>query len=564
MKKTNKEIANALSRFADLLHDSDNNPYRVRAFRRAAYSISQLDEEIETLLKQHFDLTSIPGIGKGIASVIMNLILSNKEPVIKEKILSDLTDIPGIGKTRVRELNKHNVFTKTQLIRAIKKNQLSDIKWLNQKFIDTQLNKPKSFAIKRFIRLYHAIPVVSHLLKHFHSIDEITWFESCGEYRRKKEIVSEFIFLIHAPHFTQAMNEFSHAKGVKHIINQDDESIVVLLWNSMKLTIYNVALNAIGAAFIFYTGSKKHIKLLNDEAIKMGYQLKENGLFHENKIIASNEEEIYNALNLDYIEPELREGTHEITAAKTHQLPKLIELNDIKGDLHSHTNETDGKDSLEAMVRGAIEKGYEYFAITDHSKRLAITNGLDEKRLLQQIEKINELNASLPEILILKSIEVDILADGSLDLSNEVLKELDIVVASVHSLFKLPEKKQTDRILKAMDNPYFNILGHATGRLIRARPAYAVSIERILTAAKERGCFIELNSQPYRLDINDIYCQLAKTIGVKIAISSDAHSIRELDFMKLGINQARRGWLEKKEVINTYSWNELKRLLKRY
>ena len=245
-------------------------------------------------------------------------------------------------------------------------------------------------------------------------------------------------------------------------------------------------------------------------------------------------------------------------------LEGVLIVTHIKGDLHSHTNETDGIESLEIMVKAAIEKGYEYLAITDHSKRLTITNGLDEKRLLQQIKFIDKLNEKLINFTILKSIEVDILEDGKLDLSNDVLKELDLCVCSIHSKFKLPEVIQTERIIRAMDNPYFNILGHATGRLITSRPSYPIQMEKILHAAKERNCFIELNSQPSRLDICDKYCLMAKKLGVKIAISSDAHSVPELDFVRFGINQARRGWLEANDVINTRQLKELKKILKRY
>ncbi|MBV9575957.1 MAG: PHP domain-containing protein, partial [Gammaproteobacteria bacterium] len=294
----------------------------------------------------------------------------------------------------------------------------------------------------------------------------------------------------------------------------------------------------LGFSLLTYTGSNEHINSLN------AYAEKNTNLNCKNEnsyklFLGDTEEKIYNKLKLPFIPPELRENRGEIIVAKKNMLPNLITLNDIKGDLHSHTNETDGIETLAVMVAAAFQKGYEYFAITDHSKRLAITNGLNEKRLLKQIELINKLNLKYTNIKILKSIEVDILEDGKLDLSNDVLKELDICVCSLHSKFKLPADKQTERIIRAMDNPYFNILGHMTGRLLTSRPPYFLDVEKIFSAAKERGCFIELNCQPARLDINDIYCKRAKEVGVKIAISSDAHSVRELSFMEYGINQAR-------------------------
>jgi DNA polymerase (family 10) len=264
---------------------------------------------------------------------------------------------------------------------------------------------------------------------------------------------------------------------------------------------------------------------------------------------------------MQYVEPELRENNGEIEAALKHKLPKLVELSDIRGDLHSHTNETDGHYTLAEMVAVAQAKGYEYLAITDHSQRLTVANGLDKKRLLAQIRAIDALNEQLKGFTILKAIEVDILEDGSLDLPDDVLKELDLTVCSVHSKFNLSEKKQTERIVRAMDNPHFKILGHPTGRLLNQRPPYALDLSQLLQAAKERGCVVELNAQPERLDFNDIYCRMAKEVGVKVAISTDAHSIYHFDFMRFGVGQARRGWLEADDVINTRNLRDLRKLL---
>lgn len=567
MSKTNQDIVNSLYQFADILEASGNNPYKVRAFRRAAAAISHLEVEIALLLSQGIDLTSLPRIGKGISSIITHLIKTGEEPIVKEskeKSISDLHDISGLGNKRIKQLEEYNIHTRQQLLLAHQKNKLPDLPWLNKTLREKILIGKKITKPAKFIRLYHAIPIIKVLSDHFKGMSHIDWFAPCGEFRRKKETLEEIDFLIATSQFAKVKKDIIRLKEVKQIINQKSHHLLVKLSTGIQMHVHLIPVEEIAVALIFRTGNLNHIKKLKKEALKQGYQLKEKGIFSKNTPIAvDHEKAIYQSLGLEYIEPELREGNREIAAAKEHSLPQLITLNDIRGDLHSHTNETDGSEPLETMASAAMKKGYEYFAITDHSKHLRITNGLDEKRLLQQIEKIDQLNASLKNFLILKSIEVDILEDGTLDLANEVLQELDLVVASVHSKFNLPEQKQTARILKAMDNPFFNILGHATGRLIRSRPPYPVNMEQILKGAKEKGCFLELNSQPYRLDIHELYCQQAKELGVKIAISSDAHTIRGLNFMQLGVYQGRRGWLEKSDVINTCPWSELKKLLTR-
>ncbi len=266
---------------------------------------------------------------------------------------------------------------------------------------------------------------------------------------------------------------------------------------------------------------------------------------------------------MPYIEPELRENLGEIEAAKKRHLPKLITLEDIQGDLHAHTNRTDGHNTIKEMAEAAKKMGYKYLAITDHSKKMRIVNGLDEKELRKQIREIDALNSKLRGITILKGIEVDILADGKLDLPGSILKELDLVIGAIHSSFKLSKEKQTERILRAMDLPYFSILAHPTGRLIKERAPYEVDLEKVMKGAKERGCILEINANPSRLDLKDVHCRLAKEIGVKMSISTDAHSLDDLDFIRYGLGQARRGWLEKKDVINTGSLKELKKSLHR-
>jgi DNA polymerase (family 10) len=295
-----------------------------------------------------------------------------------------------------------------------------------------------------------------------------------------------------------------------------------------------------------------------------GLKVNEYGVFRSDERIAGRtEEEIYKLFDLDLVPPELREDRGEIEAAKTGSLPDLVTQADLRGDLHMHTKASDGKADIRAMAEAAKAMGYEYIAISDHSQHARIANGLDERRLSRQLDEIDKLNHELKGVRILKSCEIDILDDGRLDLSASMLKRLDVRIGSIHYKFNLPRDKQTERIMRAMDNPYFNILAHPTGRLINQRQAYEIDIERIIDAAKERGCFLEINASPSRLDLNDIHCRLAKERGVKLAISTDAHAPLQLQQIRFGLDQARRGWLEKDDVLNTRPWPRLKRLLKR-
>ncbi|WED44003.1 DNA polymerase/3'-5' exonuclease PolX [Legionella cardiaca] len=566
MEKSNKFIADSLYKFADILEAGGDNPYRVRAYRRAARTLLNLDSNLAKLVEDNFDITTLPWIGKGIASAIHYILQKNEIPKINikqnKKNINELKEIYGLGEKRIAALKQLNITTKKALIDAIRNGKLSQFKW----FTTSLENKIKNDILhpkpKQFIRLYHAQPIVEIITQKLKEICDALCVT--GKFRRKTEVLEQIDILVIAKNPEFVISKFINFKEVTDVFSQNEAHISVRVWSGIKLNLSFVPKNTFGAALIFDTGNKKHVESLVYQAANQNFSLTPNGLFKDEQCIASkNEAEIYQKLKLSYIEPELREGRSEIEAAAKNKLPHLIQLSDIKGDLHSHTNATDGKETLETMVQAAINRGYEYLAITDHSKRLAITNGLDEKRLLKQIKEIDKLNSKITNFLILKSIEVDILEDGTLDLSNDVLKELDIVVCSIHSKFRIPEEKQTARILKAMDNPYFNIFGHATGRLIKSRAPYPINFEKILKAAKERGCIIELNSQPYRLDINDIYCKMTKEMGVKVAISSDAHSTRELNYMQFGIYQARRGWLEKTDVINTLHWNDLKKIVRR-
>jgi DNA polymerase (family 10) len=325
-----------------------------------------------------------------------------------------------------------------------------------------------------------------------------------------------------------------------------------------------VAPESYGAALFYFTGSKDHNIALRNIALDEGLKVNEYGVFRdEERVAGKTEDEIYALFDLPYIPPELRENRSELEAARADRLPVLITTDDIRGDLQMHTTGSDGDASLEEMARAALKMGYEYIAISDHSPQVAVAQGLDADALVRQIDEIDRLNDELEGITILKSIEVDILEDGSLDLPDEILVRLDLRICSVHSYFDLPIEKQTERIIRAMDNPNFNILAHPTGRRIGERSGYEVHLERVMEAALERGCFLEINAQPERLDLNDAQAKMAKEIGLKLAINTDAHNAAELEFMRYGVWQARRGWIESQDVLNTRSLKKVQELLKR-
>lgn len=516
---TNEQLAESLNRIAEFLEEYEENPYRIRAYKQAANSIKKYPKNIHSLVMSNIDLTIIPKVGKKIAIVIKEIILSK------------------------------------------------NLNWLPQ--IHSPQQYPKKFIHKKrklpIVRIYSANFIVNRVINQLSKIPEIKKIEFSGDYRRKKETLSELIIIIIVSNYKEAIKFFHNIPSIKYIIKTIKNKTIVELKNGMLTTLYAIEQKYLGATLLQTTGSVNHFKRLQTIATTKKLKLTEKGLFNrENNISSECEEKIYTYLGLSFIPPELREDKGEIEASSNHTLPTLIELTDIKGDLHCHTNETDGSFTLEEMVSAAQEQGYQYVAITDHSQSLKITHGMNEKRLLKQIKLIDKLNEKLTNFTILKSMEIDILENGNLDLSTNLLKELDLTVCSVHSKFGLSLEKQTERILKAMDNPFFNILGHATGRLMTHRKPYFIDMERILSAAKDRNCFIEVNAQPARLDINDIYCKKAKEIGVKLAISSDAHSTKGFNFMILGVNQARRGWIEKKDVINTYDLIKLKKILKRF
>jgi len=551
----NTEIAEIFEQIADLLELQEANQFRIRAYRNAANTMSSLSRNAVDLVKEGEDLSELPGIGKDLAGKIEEIVktgtLKQLQKLQKQTPpeLAELMDISELGPKRVIALHKGlGISTKQELKEAAEAEKIRELDGFGEKTernILEALQRQSGGDGKDRIKLNVAEELTQPLLEYLRDAKGVKKVEAAGSYRRKKETVGDLDILVSCEKSADVMEHFVNYEDVRKIISKGETRSSVLLRSNFQVDLRVVPEVSYGAALHYFTGNKY-------------------GVFKgEERVAGETEAEVFEAVGLAYIEPELRENRGEFEAVRNDQLPNLINLEDIRGDLQSHSKYTDGKFSMEEMAEAAQEHGYEYLAITDHSKRVTMAKGLDAKRLGEQIAEVDELNEKWQDFRILKSCEVDILEDGSLDLPDDILKELDIVVCSIHYNFKLSREKQTKRIIKGMDNPHFNVFAHPTGRLIGQREGYDYDIEEVMKAAKERGCFLELNAQPDRLDLPDIYAKMAKDMGIKLAISTDAHSKSDLDYMRYGIAQARRAWLEAKDVINTRSWQELKKLIDR-
>ena len=572
MKIYNAEIAGLFTKLADLLEIEGANPFRVRAYRTAALMIDNLSPNLADMVEQGADLTELPSIGEDLARKIKTIVKTGKLPDLKriEKrvpaVLSQLLGIQGLGPKRVKTLYKQlKIRNVDDLKRAITSGKLQSIKGFGAKIAHTILNSIQH--VKEYHqrhKLIDAMQVATPLLVYLRKAPHISKVEIAGSYRRHRETVADLDVLAIARNGKAIIDHFIHYGEVIEIVSQGTTRATVRLHSGIQVDLRVVPAASYGSALLYLTGSKSHNISLRKIALEKKLKINEYGLFRgKTSIAGKSEAEMYKQIGLRYIEPELREDRGEIELAKKNKLPHLITIEDIRGDLHCHTHLTDGNASLEVMAKAGAARGYEYLAITDHSQHLTVASGLTKQQLQKQIKAIDKLNERLNNITLFKSIELDILEDGQLDLPDSVLKLLDLTVCSIHSHFGLSRAKQTARLLRAMDNPYFNILAHPTGRLIGRRESYDFDIEKVMLAAKERNCILELNAQPERLDLNDIYCKMAKEINIKIAISTDAHSVNNFDYMQFGIYQARRGWLQASDVINTRKLSEFKRLLKR-
>ncbi|WP_163097321.1 DNA polymerase/3'-5' exonuclease PolX [Acidithiobacillus ferrianus] len=566
----NPDIARAFDEIADLLEIDNANPFRVRAYRNAARLIQGMSTDLHTMVEAGDDLKELPGIGEDLAGKIVEMVTTGHcsflEKLEKQTppALTELLKVPGLGPKRVKALwHELNVETVEHLARAAREGRIRGIPGFGEKSEARILETLQAHlaAIPRF-PIAIAAPYVAALVRYLQGVPGVHRVVVAGSFRRGKDTVGDLDVLATATADSLVMTRFTTYGDVSAVLSQGPTRATVILRNKLQVDLRTVDTSAYGAALHYFTGSKTHNIAIRRLGQGIGLKVNEYGLFRgKERVAGETEESVYAAVGLPYIEPELRENRGEIEAARAGRLPKLVERVDLRGDLHSHSSATDGHHSLREMAAAAQAAGLEYLAITEHSRHLTIAHGLDPVRLRRQMEEIDALNGELQGITLLKGVEVDILEDGSLDLPDTLLSDLDLVVGAVHSQFDLPSDRQTARILRAMDSPCFTILAHPSGRLLSSRKPMNVDMSRIIRHARERGCFLEINAQPERLDLVDTHIRTAKEEGVLLAVNSDAHSTQGFAHLPFGIQQARRGWLEKQEVLNTRSLAELKPLL---
>jgi DNA polymerase (family 10) len=588
---TNREIAKVLYEMS-ALYEMEGVQFKPRAYEKAALGIEALDEEVKEIYKRGGikALEDIPGVGKGIAFHIEELLKSGhfaEYNRLKKKVpvnISELTQIEGVGPKMVKVLwEKLQICNLDDLEKAARAGKIRKLERFGEKS-EQKILKGIEFLKKSGGRaiLGFMLPEIRSLEKMIRSFPEVEQALVCGSVRRRKETIGDIDILAISSRPEKVMERFVGLPFIAHVYAKGPTKTNVKLKNGLDADLRVVTKESFGAAVNYFTGSKDHNIALREIAIKKGWKLNEYGLYkiqnskfkiREIQIAGKTEEGLYKALGLHYIEPELRENTGEIEAAlrqtqgKRPGLPKLIGYGDLKGDLQVQTNWTDGEDSIETMAKAAMEAGLEYIAITDHTKSLAMTGGADEKKLLKQMAEIEKINSKFKiqnsKFRILKGAEVNIGKDGSLDIDDKVLAKLEVVGAAVHSHFNLSREEQTRRIIRAMENPHVDIIFHLTGRILNRREPIELDIDEIIKAAQRTGTILEINAYPDRLDIKDEYIRKCVERGVKMSIDSDAHSKEHFKLLEHGIAQARRGWAERKDIINTRSLKEMLGLLKR-
>lgn len=568
MPVQNAEIAAMFDQAAELLEIGGENQFRVRAYRRAARVVEGLPKAAGGLLKAGRDLSELPGIGKDLAGKIADIVNTGHFGLLdtlKRKLpgeLGEMAALPGLGPKRIRLLyDKLKVRTLDDLRQAIKVGRLGELRGFGpgiEKKLLEALEKPQ--PAKRF-KLSLAEAEAEALVAFLRDGGRVV---VAGSYRRRRDTVGDLDVLVTTKSGATVGNRLVKYENVAQVVAHGPTRTTVMLRSGLQVDVRAVPEKSYGAALLYFTGSKAHNISLRGLANQHHWKLNEYGLFAgKRRIAGATEEEVYAKLGLAFIEPELREDRGEIPASQAGKLPKLVELSDVRGDLHVHSDWTDGTVTIAGMAEAAQARGYEYMALTDHSRRVAMTHGLDPARLARQIHEIDRLNDKFKNFTILKGIEVDILRDGSLDLPDTSLAKLDVVLAAVHSHFDLPRKAQTDRVVRALENPHVCILAHPTGRLIGDREPYDIDMDVVISAARKAGCYLEINAEPDRLDLNDLHAHAAKLAGVKLAVSTDAHSVDAFQCMRFGIGQARRAWLTANDVLNTRPLVELRKLLKR-
>lgn len=569
----NSDLEAMFTTLADLLEIEGANQYRVRAYRNAARIVGGYPRRLADMVREGEDLTRIEGVGKELAAKIEEAVRTGDMSALqkqREKFpsgLLQLLELEGLGPKKVSALYRELGITGPEdLKKAAGEGRIRELKGFGKKTEEKilhELSQPAGQQERRFplVRAEEVVGVLEDYLRRAPGLRELT---VAGSYRRRKETVGDLDILVSGRDNSRIMDFFLGFEDIQEVLMHGDTRTSVVLRGGMQVDVRAVPQESFGAALHYFTGSKAHNIAVRRMGQNLGYKINEYGIYQgEEQIAGRTESEVYTAVGLAYIEPELREDLGELEAAAQGTLPELVSSADIRGDLHVHSSYSDGTDSLRHLARAAEARGYAYLAVTDHSQRLSVARGLGSERLLRQLEEIERINAEGGGATLLKGIEVDILPDGGLDLPKDILSQLDLVVCAVHSGFNLSREKQTDRLLAALDHPCCSVLAHPTGRMLQSRSPYDADMERIIQRAAENKVLLEINSQPERLDLNDVHIRMAREAGARLAVSTDAHNVSGLDLIRYGLDQARRGWLERTDVANTLELADLRRILAR-
>jgi DNA polymerase (family 10) len=567
----NIDVAKIFDEIADILELKGENRFRIRSYQRAARVIRDMPEDVKSLAESG-ELTKVQGIGASLAEKIEEIVKTGTckfyEELKRDSVysLAELLNIPGVGPKLAVRLNKElGISTVDDLETAAHEGKLQLLEGIREKLEDKILKGIEQYRrhIGRF-RLADALTYAEAISKTLGAVRGVSRVDIAGSLRRMKETIGDIDILVISKSQEKVTDVFVSMDSVSEVLARGETKSSVRLRSGIQVDLRILDVASYGAAMHYFTGSKDHNVVMRDRAKRMGRKISEYGIFDVatgKKLGGRKEEDIFKHVGLPFIPPELRENSGEIEAADKGKLPKLIRLADIKGDLQMHTKASDGANTIEEMAAFAKDLGYAYIAITDHSKAVRVAGGLNDEELAEQIKAIRKVNRKMAGIEILAGIEVDIMPDGSLDLSDEVLAECDVVVAAVHSRFNMSRSEMTRRVIKGIGNPVVNILAHPTGRIINEREPFEIDMEAVIAEAKKLKVALELNSHPDRLDLKDVHCRQAKEAGVKISTNTDSHADQQLRNMRYGVATARRGWLEPGDVINTYSLSKLRKFL---
>ncbi len=574
---TNAQIAAFFEQMADLLEFRGENAFRVRAYRNGARALHDLAESVEAIVADDWKrLMKIEGVGKAVAEKSATIVRTGELPQltklleeIPETVLS-MTRIPGLGSRKAAALYRElGITTLEELKQACEDQRIRGLKGFGAK-TEEMISKGIAIADAANRRVYwsYADKIARDLREHVSACPSVQQLEVAGSYRRGRETVGDLDLLVVAEQAGEVMDRFAAFNGIADVLLRGDTKMSVRLWHGFQVDLRIVPAESFGAAMQYFTGSKEHNVAVRKRAKQRGMKVNEYGVYRlsedgrETVVAGETEEDVYGALDLPWIPPELRESRREFEWAEHGAIPELITDADVVGDLHMHTTETDGDASLREMADAARQRGLRYIAITDHSQRVSMARGLNSDRLRAQWREIDHLNEEFgPDFVVLKGIECDILESGGMDLPDDVLAQADWVLASIHYGQRQSEQQITERLLGAIEHPHVSAVAHPTGRLINKRDPYEVDMETVLDAARKNRKLLELNANPMRLDLNDVHCAAARERGIPIVICTDAHSVEGLDTMRFGILQARRGGLTRKDVANTRSWSEMKQLI---